>query len=150
MPQPPFIPTAQQRAEVAIRVTRGESYYDIAAALAISKPTLMKHFRKELKESGKQLNAMIAGGVAKKALAGDMAASFFWLKCKAGWREKDRFQQPEQAGNVVYGWADDVEAAAVPAKKTKRDGNAAATGDAIPEDQVQAATGATQISRLPN
>ena len=93
---------------------------------------------------------MIAGGVAKKALAGDMAASFFWLKCKAGWREKDRFAEQQQVGSISFGWVDDPEVIAKRAgKKAKNASSDTGAGDGQ-ADQVQPVTVPGQVSQLPN
>ena len=80
---------------------------------------LHKYFKPELREAGKRLNQLIGGTLAAKALAGDVTSCIFWLKCKGGFRDRGS-DYAQQGGRVVYGWADDVDAAAQPARVKKQ------------------------------
>jgi hypothetical protein len=54
----------------------------------IDPKTLRRHFRKELDTGATKANAAVAQSLFKMASSGNHpAASMFWLKCRAGWRE---------------------------------------------------------------
>lgn len=54
----------------------------------IAEKTLRKHFRRELDTSSTIANAKVAGTLFNKAINGDTTSAIFWLKTRAGWREK--------------------------------------------------------------
>jgi hypothetical protein len=55
----------------------------------IDEKTLRKLFRRELDTAADKTNAAVANKAYQMAIAGDPpAATFFWLKCRAGWKEK--------------------------------------------------------------
>jgi hypothetical protein len=119
MGRPAYKATDKQRAEVVLRVTRGETHQQISESLNIDKHTLHKYFKPELVDAGRRLNQLIGGTLAAKALSGDVTSCIFWLKCKAGFREKGSEYSQQQGGRVTYGWSDDVDAAATQQAKTK-------------------------------
>ncbi|WP_156995238.1 hypothetical protein [Elstera litoralis] len=59
-------------------------------------PTLTKCFRDELSQGLEKANALVAQSLFQSALAGNNTAQIFWLKTRAGWREKP--QQHEHSG----------------------------------------------------
>ena len=62
---------------------------DIALVVGISSRTLRKHFRHELDVALIEANARVAQCLFKQAtVPGNIAATIFWLKSRAGWREK--------------------------------------------------------------
>jgi hypothetical protein len=61
----------------------------IAHFLGISDETLRKHYGEELEEK-KRIELELADKVLQKARNGDTACMFFWLKCRAGWKETQR------------------------------------------------------------
>lgn len=60
---------------------------DIAKVLGISKNTLRKYYLDELDTAAIKANAKIAGKLYEKAMSGDSASIFFWLKTRAKWKE---------------------------------------------------------------
>ena len=57
-------------------------------SIGISDPTLRRAFRDELDKAGIEANAKVAEVCFKMATSGKVpAATFFWLKTRAGWRE---------------------------------------------------------------
>ena len=61
----------------------------IAAVLGISKGTLRKHYRQELDHGQGMATAMVVGKLFANCMKGKEASIFFWLKCQAGWRERN-------------------------------------------------------------
>jgi hypothetical protein len=62
---------------------------DIAAHLGIDPKTLRKHFRRELDRGAVEANANVAQSLFNMATQGNnVAAAIFWMKARAGWREK--------------------------------------------------------------
>ena len=69
---------------------------DIALVLGITSRTMRKHFRHDLDVAMIEANARVAQCLFKQAtVPGNIAATIFWLKARAGWREK----QPSDAAN---------------------------------------------------
>jgi len=85
----PFEPTAEQR-----RLARGMSglglpQEQIALLLEVDPKTLRKHFREDLDRGMAEANVKIAQSLFNMATTGgSVAAAIFWLKARAGWREK--------------------------------------------------------------
>lgn len=60
----------------------------IAVLLGCDPKTLRKHFGHELSVGDAKATAKIAQTLYNKAVGGDTASLIFWLKARAGWREK--------------------------------------------------------------
>lgn len=89
MPQKPFLPSEEQRRIVKAMAGYGVPHDDIACVVRCSPPTLRKHFRRELDVATIEANARVAQTLYQQATtAGNIAATIFWLKARAGWREK--------------------------------------------------------------
>ena len=85
----PFVPTAEQRRLVLAMAGYGVPHDDIALVVRCSPPTLRKWFRHELDVATVEANARVAQTLFQQATKpGNIAASIFWLKARAGWREK--------------------------------------------------------------
>lgn len=96
MPARPFIPTDEQRRLVKAMASFGVPHDDIATVVRCSPPTLRKRFRVELDVATIEANARVAQCLYQQATTpGNIAATIFWLKARAGWREK---QQVEVTG----------------------------------------------------
>lgn len=93
MPRPNFEPTDAQRRLVKSLVGIGVKQADIAPLVGIrSEKTLRKHFREELDRGQTEANAKVMETLYRMATSGkDVAATLFWLKCRAGWSEKHYF-----------------------------------------------------------
>lgn len=89
--RPEYEPTAADRATVQNLAAMGETHKRIAKCIGtrgISEPTLRKHFRRELDVSATEVHAMAMASIVKGLKAGEAWATTFYLKCKAGWKEK--------------------------------------------------------------
>ena len=94
MARPEIEITDDKRKQVLTLAGIGLSHEQICEVLDISRPTLRKHFKSELKRGksialSQALNALFAN--IKKGMA---ASIFFYLKTQHGWREKDKEKQP--------------------------------------------------------
>lgn len=83
----PHIPDKHTRDTVSLHAMVGTPEDNIASVLGITKPTLRKHYKEELKTSADKANAAIGGTLYNKAKSGDTAAMIFWMKTRARWRE---------------------------------------------------------------
>ncbi len=89
MPAKPFTPTDEQRRLVKAMAGYGVPHDDIALVVKCSPPTLRKRFRHELDVATIEANARVAQTLYQQATTpGNIAATIFWLKARAGWREK--------------------------------------------------------------
>lgn len=89
MPRPRFTPTDAQRRLVKSLAAIGTKQSDIAPMVGVrSEKTLRKHFRQELDRGELEANGKVAQALFQMATSGkNAAATMFWLKCRAGWRE---------------------------------------------------------------
>lgn len=88
MARPEFKPTPEQRKMVESLSSYGIPQDEICKVVGCSVPTLEKHFRAELDTATTKANAMVAQRLYQMAVAGNPpAATFFWLKTRANWRE---------------------------------------------------------------
>jgi hypothetical protein len=89
--RPAYTPTEKDRATVKTMSAFGIPDYEIARVLSVDPKTLRKHFWTELEVGHVEANAKVAASLFKKA-TGDgreaVVAAIFWLKCRAGWRER--------------------------------------------------------------
>jgi predicted transcriptional regulator len=84
----PFSPTDMQREKVSALASYGVPQADIAREVGITEKTLRKHFKDELDLGLVRANSRVARTCFELATSGTVpAATFFWLKCRAGWRE---------------------------------------------------------------
>ena len=90
-------PTAETRTKVNVLASVGTPQDQIALVIGISKNTLIKHYRKELDTAMTMANAQVAQSLYQQAKSGNTAAAIFWLKCRAGWVDK---QQIEHTGQL--------------------------------------------------
>ena len=68
--------------------------------------TLRKHFRDQLDSAEMRANAMVAGSLYKKATdkaggAASVTAAIFWLKTRAGWKEKQVMEHTGEISIVI-------------------------------------------------
>lgn len=75
---------------------------DIAAHLGIDPKSLRKHFRQDLDRGMTEANVKVAQSLFHMATEGkNVAAAIFWMKARAGWREKPL--PDETKGPVITG-----------------------------------------------
>ena len=95
MPRPKLSPTEEQRRMVKTMTAMGAKQEVVAARMGVRSPkTLRKYFRQELDQGGLEANLSAAQALYKKAMEGDVRAATFWLKCRAGWRDRPDFNPP--------------------------------------------------------
>ena len=84
-------PSKETRAIVSNLTAFGIRQESIAKKIGISKPTLEKYYSDEIEHGTDNANAEVANTLFRMATSGEHpAATFFWLKTRAGWRETDR------------------------------------------------------------
>jgi hypothetical protein len=96
-----YEPTTESRKLVQVHATIGTQQAVIADILGIDAKTLRKHYREELDQSMAQANAQIGGALFSKAKGGDTAAMIFWMKTRAGWREKQEVDHTSSDGSMT-------------------------------------------------
>lgn len=68
----------------------------------IDPKTMRKHFAVELATAANKANAAVANRAYQMAVAGNPpAATFFWLKCRNGWKETSRVEHSGPGGRVL-------------------------------------------------
>ncbi|MFT8245539.1 hypothetical protein [Roseomonas sp. BN140053] len=84
-----FQPTEEQRKTVRAMSGYGVPQDDIATLLEIDPKTLRRHFRRELDRGSIEATAKVGQSLFRMATeGGSVAAAIFWMKARAGWREK--------------------------------------------------------------
>ena len=84
-----FEPTDEQRRTVRAMAGFGVPHEDIGTLLEIDAKTLRKHFRRELDRGAVEATAKVAQSLFNMATQDkNVAAAIFWMKARAGWREK--------------------------------------------------------------
>jgi hypothetical protein len=89
--RPAYEPTDKERAQVKMLAAFGVREDDICKLLSISPPTLRKHFWQELELGHIEANAKVAQSLFKMATdpsKPNVAAAIFWLKVRAGWKDR--------------------------------------------------------------
>ncbi len=93
-----FKPTEEQRRAVKAMSGYGVPQEDIATVIRCDRKTLTLHFREELDLGMAEANSLVGQSLFRMATSGNVSAAIFWLKARAGWREK---HQVEVTGNAV-------------------------------------------------
>jgi hypothetical protein len=90
MARPRFVPDTEQGRKVRTMAGLGIRQEDIALIMGVRSPkTLRRHFRDDLDRAAPEANARVAQSLFQQATSGkNTAASIFWLKARAGWREQ--------------------------------------------------------------
>lgn len=88
-----YIPSDEQRRTVRAMAAFGVPQDAIAAHFNLDPKTLRKHHRVELDRGTVEANVKVAQSLFTMATAGNnVAAAIFWMKARAGWREKNDLQ----------------------------------------------------------
>jgi hypothetical protein len=89
MARPCFTPSDDQRRMVKAMAAMGIPQEQVGQLINCRSPkTLRKHFREELDVAASEANFNVAKVLYNLATSGKVpAATMFWLKCRAGWRE---------------------------------------------------------------
>lgn len=91
MPAHPHVPRDEDRKLVKLASAVGVPQTMIARLVqdGIDDETLRKHYRQELDLGEAEATYAVARTLFKRATeGGELAAAIFWLKARAGWREK--------------------------------------------------------------
>jgi hypothetical protein len=97
-----FDPTDDQRRLVRTMSGFGIPHTDIATYLRIDAKTLRKHFRDELDLGSIEATTKVAQSLFRAATElGSVAAMIFWMKARAGWREKHELELTGKDGGPV-------------------------------------------------
>jgi predicted ArsR family transcriptional regulator len=98
----PFKPTEEQRRTVRAMSGYGVPQDDIATLLEIDPKTLRKHFRRELERGSIEATAKVGQSLFHMATEGNsVAAAIFWMKARAGWREKHELMVPARTAEQM-------------------------------------------------
>jgi len=101
MSRPPHAPSKESRQLVQLHATIGTQQSVIASILGIDPKTLRMHYREELDHAMAQANATIGGALFNKAKGGDTTAMIFWMKTRAGWRERQEIDHTSSDGSMT-------------------------------------------------
>lgn len=81
--------------------TVGVPHHDIAVLVDMDTKTLLKHYRLELDRGKAEANAKATGKLFKLVDRENLGAIAFWLKCQAGWRERQVIEHTGPNGGPV-------------------------------------------------
>jgi hypothetical protein len=70
----------------------GQTHHQIANYLGITRPTLRKYFKEELKNGNDFIRSAVEGKLVQKALQGDRGCMFFLLERRFGWQQRGRYE----------------------------------------------------------
>jgi hypothetical protein len=101
MSRNPHEPTHASRQLVKLHATIGTTQAVIADILGIDGKTLTKYYREELDQALAQANASVGGALFNKATKGDTTAMIFWMKTRAGWRERQQVDHTSSDGTMT-------------------------------------------------
>jgi DNA-binding transcriptional regulator YdaS (Cro superfamily) len=110
--RPPHEPTDKDRATVKVMTAGGIEQGAIAGVLGISKPTLRKHYKREIATAASEAHARISASLFTMGTTGkNVAAAIWWEKTRRGFSETMRVEQTGADGRpiesvVTYKWAD--------------------------------------------
>jgi hypothetical protein len=92
MSRPKFVPTDLHRSTVKSLAAYGIPHDEIATMIGIrAAKTLRRHFREELARGSIEATAQVGQTLYQMATSGEEpACTIFWMKTRAGWREKQR------------------------------------------------------------
>ena len=102
--RPKYEPSESDRATVEAMAAAGIAQDTIArciGARGIDEKTLRRHFRQELDTAVAKSNALVATQVLNAAQRGEAWACCFWLKCRAGWRERSAIEHSGPDGSYL-------------------------------------------------
>ena len=80
-------------------ISAGLTVKSIAQVVELSEDTLTKYYRKELDTGLDESIALMERSLYRRGLKGDTTAALFWLKARAGWRDRDAMNV--QVANIV-------------------------------------------------
>ena len=99
--KPHHKPTSETRAQVEALSGYGVRQEEIALYLDIDPKTLRSHYREQLDKGTVKANVAVARSLHKQAVEGNVAAAIFWLKSRAGFREKQEVEVSGPGGEPL-------------------------------------------------
>ena len=99
--KPHHKPTSESRAQVEALAGYGVRQDEIAMYLDIDPKTLRSHYREQLDKGVVKANVSVARSLHKQAVEGNVAAAIFWLKSRAGFREKQEVEVSGPGGEPL-------------------------------------------------
>ena len=98
----PYAPTEEQRRMVKVMSGFGIPQTAIASQIGVDAKTLRKHFPEELDRGMTEANMRVSQSLFTMATTGgSVAAAIFWMKARAGWREKHPEESAEDEKMTV-------------------------------------------------
>lgn len=94
MARPEIEVTDKMKSQVLALAGIGLSHEQICEVMDISRPTLRKHFKQELKRGKSVALSQALTALFANIKKGKEASIFFYLKTQHGWREKEKEKQP--------------------------------------------------------
>lgn len=89
----PYVPDEATRKQVEALASYGIPHAQIAKVAGICGNTLVKYYGETLETAAAKANSIVAQSLFNRAVKGDgssaTSAAIFWLKARAGWREKE-------------------------------------------------------------
>lgn len=102
MSRAPHKPTPETMAQVEALSGYGIRQDEIAQYLNIDPKTLRKHYADQLAGGMTKANVAVARSLHKQATeGGNVAAAIFWMKARAGWREKQEVELSGPGGGPI-------------------------------------------------
>lgn len=89
-------PSPETRAQVEALSGYGVRQDEIAVYLQIDAKTLRKHYQNEISLGHIKANIGVTRALHKNATDGNVTAQIFWLKARAGWRDRPDDNYGEQ------------------------------------------------------
>ncbi len=99
--RPPYEPSDKDRQLVKHMAAYGAPEDEIAKVVGVAEKTLRKHFRDELDTAHTQANVRVAERLYQQCMDGNTTAMIFWLKTRAGWREKQEIDHRSGDGSMT-------------------------------------------------
>jgi hypothetical protein len=103
--RPPYQPTERDRQTVELMIAAGIEQDNIAACLDITRKTLAKHFKREIRTAADRANARVAGSLFKKATSDDhpqaVTAAIWWSKVRMKWAETVKNEHTGKDGEPI-------------------------------------------------
>ena len=98
-------PTDASRKQIEALASFGVPRSEIAKVAGICLNTLIRHYGDTLDIAATKANSLVAQSLFNRAVKGDGAAAtsaaIFWLKARAGWREKDVHEITGPSGGPI-------------------------------------------------
>lgn len=96
--------TEKNKEEVAARVERlaavGMTQEDAGYILGMARDSIQRHYAEAWNKGKAKAKAAVASKLYEKAMAGDNASIFFWLKTQAHWRETQHIDHSSSDGSM--------------------------------------------------